>query len=1049
MGSCMGISLDGIWKVSFYRKGKYEEAEIMLPQSLNGQGFGEPVSPDTLWNSGLHNPFWHEREEYQKGVCGEYKVSFLSQPPTHYAGEARYSRTTIVEQEGDYYLRIELSKWRLTLYLDDVCVGSEESLCAPFVFGPFHLEAGEHRMTVVVDNGMQHSYRPDGHGISDALNANWNGMGGEIVLLTAVEYQEREAAKKEYARLHPVSVQITGRTICINKKPEYMRGTHFGGDFPLTGMPSTDIGYWKKIFSTIVEYGFNFVRCHSFCPPEAAFLAADEMGIYIQVECGMWNTFFEGSPMLGILEEETRKILRAFGHHPSFVMLSPSNEPGGNWYQVLRDWVTFARNTDRELGYEGRRVYTAQSGWFYDVPPAQIQGTDYIYFHRSAFGPFRGGMIRSHWGWGGKDYSPSLTGCKLPVICHEMGQWCAYPDFDVISKFTGYARPGNFEIFKDTAEKNDVLQYNREFTYCSGRNQVRLLKEEFEANFRTAELTGYEYLDLHDYTGQGTALVGVLDAFWETKGYVSPEEFRRFNSEIVLLARIKSYVLTGDEVFAAPIEVCNFGKGMIPNPVLRWSITEEESNQTVFFGELECDGVPLGQNTLLGEVNCDFSKISRETLLQSSDDMKKEGRNAAGCFGKRLRFSVRLYEKAADEMLAENEWELTVFVKRAKEAAVREAAAKEAAVKEVYSGEGHGRILYTKSYETAKKALEEGKTVLFTPYLSDMDFECPNLSMKNVFWNAQMGPGWSRQLGIVVEEKHPALRRFATEHSGGWEWEDILHHARGYYFPAKYKSIVRVIDDWNRNYPLSLMFEGNVLNGKLLFVSADLEGDFETRPAAATLREALLDYIASKDFSPVQRIDPEDLFEHIRPLYQGSDIIQSVKVEQECGHTDDALMNLYDINPNHPLLLKPKQFPVSIRIKLRHPVDMQRLYYLPIQSDRDFPGVIKEYEIKLENRVIRGEFKNSLKTQWSEPIGELVGEFTLTVHSTYSMGEAVRFVERHGEWHRIKRVEPLCVSFAALGVEYTESEAALETLRHNDELFWSGQAKSRHREIDQ
>ena len=70
-----------------------------------------------------------------------------------------------------------------------------------------------------------------------------------------------------------------------------------------------------------------------------------------------------------------------------------------------------------------------------------------------------------------------------------------------------------------------------------------MLKEDLEANLRTPYIYGFELLDLHDYLGQGTALVGILDPFWDSKGYVTPNEWRQFCDETVLLARIKSYCI--------------------------------------------------------------------------------------------------------------------------------------------------------------------------------------------------------------------------------------------------------------------------------------------------------------------------------------------------------------------------------------------------------------------------------------------------------------------------------------------------------------------------
>src|SRR6185312_4541162 len=119
------------------------------------------------------------------------------------------------------------------------------------------------------------------------------------------------------------------RDLRLNGQPLNLRLTHFGGDFPLTGYPPTDVESWKRIIAVCKAYGLNGMRFHSWCPPEAAFTAADELGFYLQPECGMWAPFNPGSVYSKFLEEETPRILRAFGNPPSFILLSPSNEPAG------------------------------------------------------------------------------------------------------------------------------------------------------------------------------------------------------------------------------------------------------------------------------------------------------------------------------------------------------------------------------------------------------------------------------------------------------------------------------------------------------------------------------------------------------------------------------------------------------------------------------------------------------------------------------------------------------------------------------------------------
>ncbi|MBO7401743.1 MAG: hypothetical protein J6U10_01995 [Lachnospiraceae bacterium] len=1003
------VDLSGNWTVK-NKDGSI--SSVSLPGTLNALGLGEVINRDTPWNSGLFNPFWYEREEYQSGTGEDFKVPFLSQPLSFYAGEAVYERSFSVDRPGVYYLFIEISKWRLTAFVDGRCIGADESLCAPFLFGPFSLEAGEHSISVSVDNSYIHPYRPDAHGISDCENANWNGMAGRMEILSEDEVKGLEKEKRDYAKAHPVEVHTEGNNVVVNGKAVYLRGTHFAGGFYKTLYPAVDRAYWDRILGIIKDYGFNFIRFHSFCPPDVAFTAADEAGVFLQVECGMWNVFNPGNEEgFNVLLKETEKILKSFGHHPSFIMLSPTNEPGGLWYGPLREWVTRAKELNRELGFEGRRLFTAQSGWFYDTEPSKTTGTDYLYFHRSAFGPIHGGMIRNSWGWGGRDYTPSVEGAKLPVITHELGQWCSYPDFDVIKKFTGPVRGGNYEIFRDYAEKKGALQFNKDFVLCSGKKQVSLLKEEFEANFRTPEITGFEYLDIHDYTGQGTAVVGILDPFFDSKGYVAPEEFRKFNSDTVILPRITKYVWSSSETLTAPVEICNYSGEDLENAVLEWKVTKgtdleasaDEKNGTGLFGKIEAKHIPQGKNTVIGTLEVSFTSITES---------------------QKLSLTAKLYTKTGKE-ISSNGWVLTVFVKQ----------------KEPEKSGYH----LVRTAEEALKLLDAGEKVLFMPYLSDLDTDCPNLSFKNVYWNAQMGPGWTRQLGMVADTSSPLFRYFPTEKAGGWEWAKIFERARSLNLPPKYPSIVRVIDDWNRNFPLSFIFEGKVLKGKLLFCAADLDLPFEECPEAFSLKQALCSYIASDDFAPSNEIDILDLTRHLRPLYKGTDIINNITVS---GQVPEGAEHLTDPNPNRPFRYATESLPVTFTIRLNKKVRVKGLYVQPIQNDRDFPGVIREYSLRAGDVTVSGEWKNCFETQYA-PLEADTDLLELTVLSTYNMGTAARWIEKEDGYHRILREEPLQITCASLGIDYEDEDGAEAfNFRRGDEPFWYGEAPKRFKEID-
>ncbi len=1016
----MKIDLMGEWLVSLEKdeqerkEPELSEGRIMLPGSLQKAGYGYPITLETAWVSSLYNPFWYEREEYRYGQEENVSIPFLSQPYRHFIGTARYERSFFVtEADTAWTLHMEAVRWRTEVFIDGEWKGGDCSLCGSHEIFCGVLAQGEHRLQIEVDNRMQYPYRPDGHGVSDAMGATWNGIVGEIVFLSEEEIIERELAKKAYAKTHPRRIEVKDGLFLVDGKPEYFRGTHFGGDYPLTGYPVTDIEWWRRLMRRVKEWGFNFIRCHSCCPPEAAFLAADEENIYLQPECCMWNCFEDGIAMLEVLKEETVRILRQFGHHPSFALFSPTNEPDGKWYKPLKEWVTFARETDKALGYGGRRIYTAQSGWFYDSQPSEIAGTDYLYFHRSAFGPYHGGMIRGFEGWKGKDYEPSLEGTKLPVICHEMGQWCAYPDFEVMKKFTGFFQPGNYRVFKENARAHGVLSFAKDFAYCSGRSQVRLIKEDIEANFRTKQLYGFELLDLHDYMGQGSAFVGVLDAFWESKGYVMPSEFREFCGETVLLTRLPSYVYRNTEVLKTPVLVSHFGGRELTGQTFAWKLQDMADGEIIREESIVCSYIPRGENTVIHQISCSLGGIQKNAHL--------------------------ILEATLGEI--RNHWDIYVFAEERE----REPHEK-------------GKVTCTKLLSEAADALGRGEIVLYTPYLSDMDYDCPPLSAENVFWNAQMGPKWSRCMGISVQEKHPLFRQFPSEHDGGWQWEDILNHARGFClkgFPEGIVPVVRAIDDWNRNTPQSLILEAKVGRGRLLLVSADLEGSFQERPAAYCLKQALLAYGRSGDYAPAPEITPEQLALHICPLTAGRELISSVVFGDGVRVMEKEAIQ--DCNPDNACMAQAAGFPIEVTLELNrerlqgeHGKGLTGLLYMPAQRDRMFEGCIRDYQVQGYVKgtwipLCVGTFENSLYAQkavFSKEAAKGCEKIRLRVLSCYGYAPQRGWEMRGDGWYRSIREPEAKVQFGALSL-LSEGE-----MPHSDEVFWKVQNRRNTREIE-
>jgi beta-galactosidase len=733
--------------------------------------------------------------------------------------------------------------------------------------------------------------------------------------------------------------KAVGQDFVINGRKTYLRGTHFGGDFPLTGYPPTDVESWKKVIQTCKDWGLNHMRFHSWCPPEAAFEAADELGFYLQVECGMWNDFSPGSAMEKMLYAETERILRAYGNHPSFVLLSASNEAHGNWKPCLTQWVEHFRAEDP------RRLYTPDTGWSLIDEPGPVTGADCLVIGR--VGPNR---VRGESGWFGRDYGNSLKGVNVPVIGHEVGQWVAYPDFDVIKKFTGFMQPGNYEIFRDDAKAHGLFASNdnhespegragsplpaarvnandgahgvtrptnKDFAWASGRFQLECYKEEIEANLRTPGLAGFQLLDLHDYTGQGTALVGLLDPFWEGKGYATPNEFKKFCNTVVPLARLTKRIFTTDENIDANVEVANFGETVLTNAAAAWKIVDS-SGKTVSSGDWPTTTIPIGKNFALGKVSTDLSKLPAPAAYKLVVIVAQASRLQTGRPEARATFP--------------NDWNFWLYPAE-------------------ISGSTPSDVFVTHSCDEAEKKLSAGGNVLFLPRSADLDWWSPPLARVPVFWNALMGPAWSRMLGLWCDVRHPALAEFPTDANCDWQWTEILRNTRAVNLdrlPHELQPMVQAIDDWNRNYKLGVVFECKVGPGRLMVCSADLESSLDSRPVARQLRRSLLDYMAGGKFDPPVAVSAADIG---RLLFDTRIMRQLGATAEGDGQNANAII---DGDPNTYWLSgdargNGSKYPHELTVHFPAPVAMNGLILMPRQNHREHQGDIRDYTIQVSD----------------------------------------------------------------------------------------------------
>ncbi|MCX6906438.1 MAG: glycoside hydrolase [Verrucomicrobia bacterium] len=612
-------------------------------------------------------------------------------------------------------------------------------------------------------------------------------------------------------------ISTEGTQFLINGRKTFIRGTLDCCIFPKTGHPPTDVVEWKRIIGVAKAHGLNLIRFHSWCPPEAAFVAADEMGFYFHVECSSWPNqsaaLGDGKPVDQWLYDEADRILRYYGNHPSLVLMLHGNEPGGRNHKVyLAKWVEHFKAKDP------RRLWSSGAGWpelpenqWHCVPQPRIQ----------AWGGGLKSRINAKPPETRTDYSDFISKRTVPVVSHEIGQWCVYPNFDEIKKYTGYLKPKNFEIFRDKLKERGMSDLARKFLLASGKLQTLCYKEEIESALRTPGMGGLELLDLHDFPGQGTALVGVLDPFWEEKGYVTPKEYSRFCNATVPLARMSKRVFTTDEKLEANIEVANFGPAPMKDAVASWKLIGDDG-VIVASGKLPAKTLPVDNGIELGGVSVELKNVpapARYKLVVGLDGSKLE-----------------------------NDWDVWVYLPKVDTQPPQDV-----------------KIVDDLNADALATLDAGGKVLLMIPpkRVKNAETDKVVLGFSSIFWNT----AWTRRqppttLGILCDPKHPVLASFPTDYHSNWQWWYLVTRADAMILddlPRGLRPVVQVIDDWFTARKLGLVFEAKLGKGKLLVCSVDLKNDLDANPVARQMLHSFLCYMDSSRFSPAVAVTVEQV----------------------------------------------------------------------------------------------------------------------------------------------------------------------------------------------
>lgn len=613
--------------------------------------------------------------------------------------------------------------------------------------------------------------------------------------------------------------------LALNGRAIFLRGEANCAEYPETGHPPMTIPEWKEMLLKYRSYGINFVRFHSHCEPEAAFAAADELGMLLQPELSHWDPkdAFGTEESYRYYRAELVDLLKTYANHPSFVMLTLGNElqAQDEGRERMRELVRTAKRMDPT------RLYANGSNAFYGEEGCDPESDFYTsqsckdVVIRGTFSGMRG-YLNENYPSTDRTYDEAMAEIRKeyqkPVFSFEVGQFEVLPDFEELESFHGISDPVNLKLIKKRVEERGLLPTWEKYVEATGELSRLAYREEIEAAMRTRELSGISLLGLQDFPGQGTALVGMMNSHLEPKPYdfARPERFREFFTESRIFVKMPRYTYEEGEYLTAEVEVANFGKEGISGELV-WTLGYRDCAVNTGSGEFLCgraDGqknCPPGTYTSLGrlDIPLEVKGVSAAFMLTVS---------MGDCTST---YPVWVYKKTSPEC-PKNVYETRVFD------------------------------------EQTRAVLQNGGRVYLSP---DADKESLPNSIKTQFttdfWSVGTFADQEGGMGQLIDTEHPIFKEFPTDFHTDWQWW-IMATKRAVILPHPMKTIITEMDSYAFLRPMAQMIEFRCLKGKVLLSTMELHKS-QQYPEVKALQASIYMYLSGENFEPAEEITEEEL----------------------------------------------------------------------------------------------------------------------------------------------------------------------------------------------
>lgn len=623
--------------------------------------------------------------------------------------------------------------------------------------------------------------------------------------------------------------------LALNGRAIFLRGEANCAEYPETGHPPMTIPEWKEMLLKYRSYGINFVRFHSHCEPEAAFAAADELGMLLQPELSHWDPkdAFGTEESYRYYRAELVDLLKTYANHPSFVMLTLGNElqAQDEGRERMRELVRTAKRMDPT------RLYANGSNAFYGEEGCDPESDFYTsqsckdVVIRGTFSGMRG-YLNENYPSADRTYDEAMAEIRKeyqkPVFSFEVGQFEVLPDFEELESFHGISDPVNLKLIKKRVEERGLLPTWEKYVEATGELSRLAYREEIEAAMRTRELSGISLLGLQDFPGQGTALVGMMNSHLEPKPYdfARPERFREFFQECRILVKLPHYTYEAGERLIAEVEAANFGKGNIEG-VFCWTLA--------------------GKKSVSENGNCEPAEIkNKNTVIATGEDTeiticRPGSYTEVGSLDIPLDFVEKNTALTLKVRIGDSISAYPIWVYRKTTPVCPE------------------NVYETRAFDVkTREILQNGGRVYLSP---DADKESLPNSIKTQFttdfWSVGTFADQEGGMGQLIDTEHPIFKEFPTDFHTDWQWW-IMATKRAVILPHPMKTIITEMDSYAFLRPMAQMIEFRCLKGKVLLSTMELHKS-QQYPEVRALQASIYTYLSGENFEPAEEITEEEL----------------------------------------------------------------------------------------------------------------------------------------------------------------------------------------------